>query len=86
MPKTTFIIIGPFVDETLLYWNVDKWEWVSDYNDASHFPQEILTLPLPRGVSSVMEVLEDGEPVTNYTPHPGGLVKTFDSINKQQIK
>lgn len=71
MPETSFIIIGPFVNDEVTYWNVTSWGWDTDYKYASHFPREILKTPLPPGWELIIEVDEDGETVSNYTPIGG---------------
>lgn len=54
------------------YWNDDLGEWVTDFSEATNFPQFILTEPLPPGATHIMEVHSSGEPLGVYSLVSGG--------------
>jgi len=70
MFDTQFIIAGPVLNEEQTWWNNDH-DWVTDFENATTFPKDILTTTLPMGATGIMEVKMDFTPVGFYTPYPG---------------
>lgn len=67
--KTQFVITGPVTNEEQTYWNMDR-QWVTYLAEATTFPHDILTSPLPPGSSGVMELTLTGEYVKFYETLP----------------
>jgi len=61
MPKSNtnepFVIVGPEVDEEILYWS-NHIGWTVLEN-ASHFDSRILTIPLPIESTAILNLAED---------------------------
>ena len=52
--EPSFYIVGPIGEHAEpTYWNVDQ-GWVEDFNDATPLTADILTQPLPPGVSCLI--------------------------------
>jgi len=81
MKDLDFYILGPRVGDELTYWNLDK-GWVTDFGDASAFPKEILTLPLPEGATTVMPFSSASEPMSQFNLLPGGGVGVVNFFQK----
>ncbi len=41
------------------YWNDEAGEWTTDFAEATSFPKMILTTPLPKGTTAVLEINND---------------------------
>jgi len=68
MKDLDFYILGPKSDsDTPTYWNVDK-GWVEEFDDATPFPPDILTVNSPINSIGIMPCSSDGEPKGFYTP------------------
>ena len=63
----TFIIAGPIMSEEATWYNLEH-GWVSNIDDASHFPRAILLEPLPPGGLFFIETSSNYEGWTVYTP------------------
>lgn len=48
------------------YWNVNQSQWVSNISQASKFPKEILTVPLPPNTTHIIEFNQNFEPIKFY--------------------
>lgn len=69
--ETQFIVAGPVVNEEQTYWNNDR-QWVTFLAEATTFPHDILTSPLPIGSSGIMELTLLGEYVRFLKTLPRG--------------
>lgn len=58
--ETQFVVAGPVLNEEQLYWHNDD-KWITSLPDATTFPAEILTSPLPLGATGIMELTILGE-------------------------
>jgi hypothetical protein len=67
MNETNFYIFGPLAGGDPSYYNIDK-GWIYEFEDATPFTGEILTLPLPQGTTCVMALSTDFEPLEQYDP------------------
>lgn len=74
----SFYILGPLVGDNLTFYSIDK-GWVLEFDNASPFTGEILTLTLPTGATSVMPFSSENEPLDqlNTLPGGGGFEKVF---------
>ena len=69
MMNPSFYIVGPQNGaEDPTYWNVDL-GWVEDFEDATPMTSDILTHPLPQGVSALLLFTPEG--VSQLTPMGG---------------
>lgn len=68
MPNTNFLIVKTCECGELEYWNLDHGWMHGVCEDATIFPDDIRWEPLPIGAECVIEVTEDGEPVSQTHP------------------
>lgn len=72
MNEPAFYILGPLTDsQEPTFWNLDE-GWVDDFDKATPFSGDILTVPLPGGMTCIMPFSETGEPLAQFDPLPGG--------------
>ena len=63
-------------DESPFYWNTER-GWIDEFEKATRFNRNILTLPPPRGATSIIELNEVGRPLSlvKIIPPPEGDLK-----------
>ena len=66
MKNNQFIITGPIENEEQLYWNNDPSRMWVEFGEATTFPVDILSSPLPPRASGVMELTITRIPITVY--------------------
>jgi hypothetical protein len=64
--KNQFIITGPRDGEDQLYWNNSPTRMWVEFGEATTFPIDILSAPLPPRASGIMEVTIERIPVREY--------------------
>jgi hypothetical protein len=67
--KIHYIITGPVIDEEQTYWHNDH-GWITELPDATTFPVQIVTTPLPVGATGLMKLTYLGEYVGVLHPLP----------------
>jgi hypothetical protein len=76
-----FYIIGPLVGEDPTFYCIGE-GWILEFENATPFTGEVLTLPLPEGAIGVMPFSNENEPLAQYNTLPlsgsqNVLVKVF---------
>ena len=68
----SFYILGPLVGEDITFYQLGE-GWILEFENATPFTGEILTLPLPTGATSVMPFSSENEPLAQLNTLPGGV-------------
>jgi len=76
MNERNFYIFGPLSGGDPSYYNIDQ-GWVYEFEDATPFTGEILTLPLPQGTIAVLALSDDFEPLDQYDHVPSKESNNF---------
>lgn len=69
-------------DEFPFYWN-ESLGWIDDFEQATHFNKSILTLSPPPGATSILEIHENGNPLSTIKlplPSSRGSVKILENF------
>jgi len=76
MKINNFVILGPIDDESPTYWNMYE-GWTIHLGEATTFPKDILSLPLPQGSTGMLEYQSHNAiPINLYYPYPGVVMNS----------
>jgi len=66
MNKEGYYILGPYFNGNPMYWNKKDQGWVIEFEDATPYTKDILTKPLPREASCIMQFSSNNEPIAQF--------------------